>query len=205
MTSPAEPPELLPRVGAYLARLPSGVASHPECVARASLLRVSLSERPLAREHVDALPAPVRQLVACPPLDAEWVSDVHLVCVLFAIADAHGMSDEGYLSWIGELNARMFRTTFRHLMTVASPEQLVDQVAERWGVFHRGSSLAVTRQGPGNALVHLAFPPRLFHGLAVRQFAPVWQAALQIADPTSRVDLVASDDVTARFAARWRA
>lgn len=191
------------RVAAYLAKVPGGVDGHPECLARAAMLRRSLAERPLAGDHADALPPPVRQLVICPPLDGEWVSDVQLVCVLFAIAEAHGMSDADYLAWIRELNTRMLATLFAGAVAAESPEAMLLKVPERWSIFHRGSTLAVEEASSGRAVVRLSFPPHLFHGLALRQFAPVWEAALRLADPSSRVELASSDPTTGRFVARW--
>jgi len=194
-----------PRVADYLARLPAGAASHPGCLAKAAMLRRSLAERPLARTHLDALPPAVRTLVACPPLDGEWVPDVHLVCALFTIADAYRMTDDDYLGWIHALNDRMFRTLFSNLMSVESPEEILRRVPERWSVFHRGSTLAVTELEPGRAVVLMRFPPWLFHGLSLRQFVPVWEAALQLSDPAARVEPISSDEVSARFAATWGA
>jgi hypothetical protein len=191
------------RVAAYLARLPAGVASHPGCLAKAAMLRRTLTERPLALEHVDSLPPAVRSIVTCPPLDGEWVPDVHLICALFTIADAYGLSDDDYLSWIRELNVRMFKALFWNLVHAESPSEVLRRVPERWSVFHRGSTLAVTEVGARSAVAELSFPPWLFHGLALRQFVPVLEAALQLTDPSGRVECVASDQVGARFDVTW--
>jgi hypothetical protein len=195
----------LPRVAGYLARLPAGVDSHPECVAKAALLRRALGQRPLSRDHVSTLPKALRELVACPPLDGETVPDVWLAAVLLAIADVYQMSDPEYLDWIRELNSSMFNTLFRLLMKVVSPEHLVRRAAERWKVFHRGSSLAIVEVTRGRCVAQLEFPHLLFHGLALRQFAPVFEAAIQMCDPRGRVELGAFDATQALFIARWRA
>jgi hypothetical protein len=169
------------------------------------MLRRVLAERPLTGDHVDALPAAVRAVVVCPPLDGEWVSDVHLVCILFAIADALGMSDDAYLEWMRDLNLRMFRSLFWNVVKAESPEEILARVPERWSVFHRGSTLAITERQPGSARVRLSFPHRLFHGLALRQFAPIWEAALQLSDPSGRVELRGEDDGGGDFVATWTA
>jgi hypothetical protein len=195
----------LPRVAEYLAPLPAGVASHPQCVAKAALLRRALERRPLSRDHVLALPSALRELVACPPLDGESVPDVWLAGVLLAIADAYEMKDEEYLDWIRDLNSSMFNTLFRILMKVVSPEHLLRGAAERWKVFHRGSSLAIAELTRGRCVVQLNFPHLLFHGLALRQFAPVFEAAIQMCDPLGRVELGAFDATQAFFIARWGA
>ncbi len=204
--APRSPPRVaLPRVARYLAPLPAGVASYPQCVAKAALLRRALAQRPLSRDHLFALPKVLGELVACPPLDSESVPDVWLAGVLLAIADAYEMSDGEYLDWIRDLNSRMFNSLFRLLMRVVSPEHLVRRAADRWKVFHRGSSLAMVELTRGRAVARLTFPPFLFHGLALRQFGPVFEAAVQMSDPRGRVELDASDATQALFIARWRA
>jgi len=195
----------LPRVAEYLAPLPAGVASYPQCVAKAALLRRALGQRPLSRDHVLALPKVLRELVTCPPLDGESVPDVWLAGVLLAIADAYEMRDEEYLDWIRDLNSTMFNTLFRILMKVVSPEHLVRRAADRWKVFHSGSSLAIVELTRGRCVAHLTFPHLLFHGLALRQFAPVFEAAVQMSDPRGRVELGACDATQAFFIAHWRA
>lgn len=202
---PPRPPDIAPsrRVEEYLAKLPAGVEAHPECVARAAMLRRCLAEKPLSRSHADDLPGPVRQLVICPPLDGEWVSDVHLVCVLFAIADAYALGDDAYLAWIRALNTRMFQTLFAGVLNTESPEAMLDKVPERWSIFHRGSTLAAEAVEPGRAVLRLSFPPNLFHGLALRQFAAVWEALLRLADPSGQVELSSSDPTAGTFLARW--
>jgi len=195
----------LPRVAEYLAPLPAGVASYPQCVAKGALLRRALGQRPLTRDHVLALPKVLRELVACPPLDGESVPDVWLAGVLLAIADAYEMTDEEYLDWIRNLNSTMFNTLFRILMKAVSPDHLMRRAAEKWKVFHRGSSLAIVEHTRGRCVAQLTFPHLLFHGLALRQFAPVFEAALQRCDPRGRVELGSYDPTQALFVARWRA
>jgi hypothetical protein len=138
-----------------------------------------------------------------PPLDGEWVSDVHLVCILFTIADACGMSDGGYLAWMRELNLRMFRALFWNAVHAESPEEVLARVPERWSIFHRGSTLSVPDREAGRARLRLAFPPRLFHGLALRQFAPIWEVALRLSAPAGRVECVGEDEAGGDFVATW--
>lgn len=201
---PSDPAAALPRVDAYLARLPAGAASHPGCVAKAAMLRRALEQRPLSRAHLAALPSPVAQLASCPPLDGDWVPDVALACVLLAIADAYVLTDDAYLSWMRALNVRMFTTLFRTIVATVPPDVLVRSAAERWGIFHRGSALTVLESGRRAATVQLSFPPRLFHGLALRHFVAVFEAVLDLTDPAGRVALVSSDDETGCFALTWR-
>ncbi|WP_242393139.1 hypothetical protein [Anaeromyxobacter oryzisoli] len=201
---PTDPAVPLPRVGAYLAKLPAGVSSYPECLAKGAMLRRALESAPLSRRHLAALPPTAAQLVICPPLDGDWIPDVSLACVLLAIADVHLMTDEAYLSWMRALNVSMFTTVFRGVVT-GSPDALVRSAAERWGLFHRGSAISVLESSPGHAVVQLSFPAHLFHGLVLRQFVAVFEAVLALAGPAGRAALASSDDDGALFTLAWTA
>jgi hypothetical protein len=201
----ADPEIGFPSVTEYLSRLPAGHASHPQCQVRAALLRRALEERPLELRHVAALPAPVGRIVTCPPLDGEWLSDVWLACVVMAIHDAYGMDEPTYLAWLRALNVRMFDGPYRTFMKLASAEQLIQRAPERWSFFHRGSSLEIVDVAPGRCTLHLTFPPYLFHGLALRQFAAVFEAALQMADPDARVEAAGGNEVRGVFVGTWKA
>jgi hypothetical protein len=99
----------------------------------------------------------------------------------------------------------MFNTLYRILLKAVSPEHLMRRAAEKWKVFHHGSSLAIVEHTRGRCVAQLTFPHHLFHGLALRQFAPVFEAALQLCDPCGRVELGSHDPTQASFVARWRA
>ena len=64
-------------------------------------------------------------------------------------------------------------------------------------------TVAVTGQEPGRARLRLAYPPWLFHGLALRQFAPIWEVALRLSAPSGRVACVGEDATGGDFLATW--
>ena len=204
MSRPLPPRDPLPRVTSYLARLPAGAASYPECKSKALLVRRALEERPLERDVVAMLPRPIADTVLCPPLESEWVPEVHLMVVLLAIADANGLDEAAHLEWMREMNTRTLGTLFRFLFRFISPEALAKRVPERWGVFHLGSTLIAEDVRDDGCTVWLKFPPHLFHGLVLRHYAPVLEVALRIAAPGSRVVLVDETPNQGLFQAYWQ-
>lgn len=194
-----------PRVATYLEKLPAGAGSHPGCQAKAAMLRRALAEQPLTGDDLERLPPAIRPTVTCPPLDGEWVPDVHLAAVLMAIADARGWTDDAYLAWLRALNERMFRSLFPAAMAPGSVDALTRSVPERWSLFHRGSGLALAASAPGRAVIRMTFPPWLFHGLTLRQFTPIWEVALGLAARDVRVSLEEERADGAAWAASWGA
>ena len=80
--------EPFPSVRAYLERLPFGIDSHPECEVKASVLRDALASRALDSD-LDALPAPVRELVRSLPPVSAWIREVHALVAMLAIRDRY--------------------------------------------------------------------------------------------------------------------
>ena len=105
----------------YLAGLPAGLDSFPECLAKGSVLRSTLVQQPVER-LATRLPASLRPLVTDPPVDSEWMSEVKFVAIYHAVSDLQGLSDDEVLSWARERNRALFRNpAYRILMAVSSP------------------------------------------------------------------------------------
>jgi hypothetical protein len=149
-----------PRLVDYLADLPAGILSYPECQAHAGLLGAVLAAMP--RHEVEPRPDPfVAALLQ--PSRSTWIPEVRFHAALLAIADGESMSDAGFLTWVRAGNAAAYRgLVYRALMAMISPAQLLERAASRWDAFHRGSRLSVTSLGAGEVRVQLSFPPRSF-------------------------------------------
>jgi hypothetical protein len=194
----------LPRVGAYLAALPGGLESHPECVAKGSLVRNLLEGQP-AVELARRVPKALRSLAAEPPMGVEWVPETHLTALYLGLADVRGMRDEDFLLFARERNRALFRSpAYRFLMEVVSPAMLVKFASQRWGNFHRGITLEVGGVSDEGVRFLLRFPEALLPPLMIRVYAQAFVAALELAKarfPDVRVE--AEDARSARFIAIW--
>jgi hypothetical protein len=192
-----------PRLAAYLAQLPEGLRSYPECQARGSIFRQLLESRPLRAVREGAIPEALRQLGNSPPLDGDWLPEVWLGSVCLAIADLHGMDDAAFLSWVGPTNKRLFKGFHGFVISLISPDIAIRQGGGYWKMFHRGTSVTTHNLDRHLWAVRMTFPPRLFSGLLVAQYAPVFRAGLQLKTPSMRVELKEEGDEFALFHASW--
>ncbi|MGB8930359.1 MAG: hypothetical protein WCC48_03805 [Anaeromyxobacteraceae bacterium] len=188
----------------YLAGLPAGLDSFPECVAKGSVLRSTLVQQPVA-EIAARLPAPLRAIVTDPPIDSEWMSEVRLVAVYLAVTDVRGYGDAEALAWARDRNRALFRNpAYRILMAVSSPATLLRGAAMRWSNWHRGSTLEIDGILDEGVRALLRFPPGLFDELMLKVFGEAFSAGLELAHartPASTVELVEAG--VARYTVRW--
>lgn len=169
----------LPTVAAYLERLPDGIASYPDCRAKASLVSGVLESRPVDPERAD-LPKRLVELIAAPPPISSWVLETELCAVALAIYDVHfqSLGREAFVQWIYEFNSELFGTPlYRILYAFLSPVRLIKLSASRWGAFHRGTNLTVVESHRQRASLRLDFPPHLFDPLMLHGFLAAWRAA----------------------------
>ena len=188
----------------YLAGLPAGLDSFPECVAKGSVLRSTLVQQPVA-EIAARLPAPLRALVVDPPVDSEWMSEVRLVAIYLGVTDVRGYGDADVLAWARDRNRALFRNpAYRILMAVSSPATLLRGATMRWSNWHRGSTLEIEGITDAGVRALLRFPPGLFGDLMLKVFGEAFSAGLELARapaPAASVELVAPG--VARYLVTW--
>ena len=199
----------LPSVQSYLEQLPLGVASHPECEAKASVLRNALASRSLA--HVlDELPAPVRELVVDPPPVSAWVREVHALVAMVAIRDVHfpagpvGLSE--YEEWTHQRNRELLlRPLYRALFLVLSPDRLLDGMQKRWHHFRRGTSIELIERERGRATVRIRFPSNLYEETVFVGLRGALRAALEAAGAHAiEIETENAGVRDARYRLAWR-
>jgi hypothetical protein len=171
-----------PRLAAYLASLPAGIASYPEAEARASLLTTAFESR---RPILDAggLPPEVLSLFRRPPLPSAWITQVHFRAAMLALADMHFGSDEAYVDWIHELNRRLYDKPFMKVIrALVSQGRVVSTFCSRWSSFHRGVTCRCDALSGKMAIVSLTYPAHLLNRIQGRTFAISLLAALEIVE-----------------------
>ena len=174
-------PSRFAALDAYVAQLPHGWDSYPECTARAAIYRHLLDTSPLPPEAVSQLPPPLAAYVTDPRPVSDWIPEVFSQGILLAILDWHAMDSATSFKWLYRMNKDMLGgRLYQILMSVASPELLMKGTSYRWGALRRGSTFA-TSPGSGHTyLGKLTFPPHLFAELGVLAFLPAFQAVLDL-------------------------
>ena len=204
MPSSSPLPEL-PRLARYLAGLPAGLDSHRECTAKGSLVR-NLLEARSRTELLLSLPDALRPLALDPPMGSDWISEVHFIALLHAVADLGRMRDDEVLAWMRERSRALFRNpAYRILMAVVSPARLIRHGAGRWSAFHRGSTLSVADTTDTSVRIRVEFPQGLFDPLAIGAHGESFVAALEAShakEPELRVE--ATTSTSAEYVLSWR-
>jgi hypothetical protein len=191
-------------VRAYLDSLPGGLEAHPTCVAKGALVRNLLEGQP-AEELALRLPPALRRLAVDPPIGSDWVPETHLTSLYLGLADVRALRDEDFLAFARERNRMLFRSpAYRFLMEVLSPATLIRFGSQRWGNFHRGTSLDLEGVADDGVRFTLRFPEALLPPLMLRVYAQAFVAAFELARarfPDVKVE--AEDARSARFLAIW--
>jgi hypothetical protein len=192
-----------PRVAAYLAGLPQGAASYPECEMKASGYRDAIARRPIAAW--DALAEPLAQLLASPAPMSAWIPEAQGMALALAIADHHHMEDQEFLRFIFDHNRELLGSpTYSYLMRADGAQAMLKHAQVRWKAMHRGVQLEASEVDAHCCRYALSFPLRLYDPLLLKAFAQTFRAGLVLANlPEAAVELVEFTETAAVFVARW--
>lgn len=191
-----------PIASQYLAALPNGEASHPQCMVKGSVLR-SLVETSPVPFPVKELPASLATLLESPPLPNEWVSEVRFNTLMLAHEEL--MPTSVFREWVYSRNRRLFNSSlYRILFLVVSPERLLSQMSSRWSAFRKGTELTIVDRTSKHFLVDVSYPSFLYEQRVLANVCVAVTAALDAAGAHHpRVTVADIGETKARFDIRW--
>jgi hypothetical protein len=199
----------LPELRNYLASLPRGLDSFPECSVRD--FAVEAYAREFGRFGTEAgLPEPVANLFLG-RFGASWLPEVHFQAAHAAVRDLAFPDDASFYEWLYRANVELFdRPVLRSLMRLLSPTLVVIGATRRWATFHVGSVLTTGKLGrQGNremTRAKLQYPSGLFARCFLEGLEQAFLAALvasRAKDPDVKLEDVASEH--AEYLVSWRA
>lgn len=192
-------------VESYLASLPRGLASYPECMHKGEPLAVWLRRTP-TREVSRIVPQQVAQLLDRDRPVPTWVPEVHANVLYLAMREAHFSEDGAFIAHARECNRAVLETpTNRVVFWAATPRAILRAAGLRWGSLHRGSAMEVRVARDNSAEVVLSFPRGLYPELVLRGNATGFALALENAGARdAEVQLRAVEGSRAIFTGRWR-
>lgn len=190
----------LPATAAYLAALPAGLASHPECQAKASLYRAFVGER-----APPGLPDELVDLMQHPRPVTAWIPEVHSHALLLAHYDMHGHDHASFARFTYDSQTELWNSKlYAFLMKLVSPARLIASAGQRWAQFHRGSELTANELGPYEGELVLRHPSGLYDEISLIGLTEGLRAVLDVSRVPSRLRLVHHDDLGARWHVEWR-
>lgn len=196
-------PERFPLLHEYLAGLPDGLASYPECRARASLLRAVLELRE-GDGSLEGLPAEIVECFNQPPSASAWMPEVLVVAVHFALAEADGLSIDEVLELTYRANQGLSNSPmYRAITKVASPRLMLRGASMSWGLLHKGISFKV-ETSKGLAQARLSHPPGVWPRLAHESVALGFKAVIEATNGRDvTYQIVESMPEGTRIEVRW--
>lgn len=155
-------------VDAYLARLPRGAASYPDCLVQASIYEDLRSELPpLDPRDTGRLPPGLGAYIRH-GTPGEWIPEVWASSLMeLWYATACGRDEDAARARLRGLNAGVIELpAFRALVRVLSPSLALMGFARAWGINRRGTTaraaLGSRHESPRTAEVIIDCPPHLF-------------------------------------------
>lgn len=192
-----------PALAHYLAGLPHGLDSHPECAAKASLTRQILAARPL--ELADDLPSVLLDLAAHPPPTSAWIPEVHHRALLMLLYDQEFRSLEAYERFTYEMQLRLWSSRlYAVLLRWTSAPRLLSSVSQRWAQLRRGTTLRCERIEEAGATAVLEFPQGLYDEIGIVGVTAGFRAVMAMSSRhESEVRLLERSDRGARWSVSW--
>jgi hypothetical protein len=195
-----------PRLFEYLARLPDGVDSYPDQVAKAAMYVDALGDRPLDVAAGD-VPGPLLSLIRDPVAPTAWIPEVHMNAIFYAIADDHygDRHVDEFVEWTFERNLHLLRSAwFRWVFSVLKPEWILRGVERRWSQFRRGTELRLTETRSGQCRMKLIYRPYLHDEDSIQCLGAALRAgAVIVGARRVTFDVLTADEVHADFFVTW--
>lgn len=195
--------DVYPSLARYLASLPDGLASYPECKTRGTVIS-SAAHGHAADSFPDGLPACVRTMLETPPLPGAWLSAVHSDALFFAVVDRNYPSADAMLEWTKERTLRTAQSKmYRALTRIVGPSMLLRMVGHTHQMFQRGTEMHATGI-PGGMKLVMSHPPFLHSGFNHLANVAMIEALIGLATTeVAQVEMTSSEPSRAVYVAKW--
>ena len=193
----------------YLAQLPRGLDSYPECRVRGGTLVAALELLDLdGDEELETLPSAVREWVQSPPPRTRHIPEVHNLAFYCWIRDQRFQSDHDYLTFVDAVFRRFYASPLYRVAFMMSRPEVVAAASPRiWSWVRDGTRLEVLSREPGYVHLRVNTPPHLFsplHGeVLARGLGIAYRSAAPAAKPLE-VTVREQEPTALELDVRWR-
>jgi hypothetical protein len=194
-----------PSLSSYLAALPAGIDSYPECRTKGAIVRSAIDDSDLMGV-VDVAPAPIASLLRERPPITAWVPAVHADAIFHMHCDLHARSERAMLDWTYVRSTRASSSkAYRHLLAVAGPRFFLRTGAQLHGLFQQGTHLVVPELEGRRALLVLSHPPHLHSRLNQLSNVALVRALVDLTGgKETHVEMIEQSPTGARYEASWK-
>ncbi len=163
--------EDLPRTSRYLATLPAGLASYPDCVLKATYARAAQASLPDGFTAQD-FPFELQGVLYHSPSDGDHVPEVHMVALMHAMNDLVFDSEDEMIDWAERGMIRMLdESPFRGFVAMTPPDRFPRSAQWVWKTLREGSTIEVLEEAPGLVRGRIEYPEHMFDEFYTRVIA----------------------------------
>lgn len=165
----------------YLARLPAGIDSYPECRMKGAVVRAMLGTF-RGFSPPPGTPDPILDMLAHPPAPSGWANEVP--CHALMLVAAHDLlgGEANYLEHVLVGNRALLDSlVYRILFRFVSAKKVLRQVDPRWQMFHVGTKLECEAAHEHDAALVLHGPAHHVPLLVAKGYGMAIRAAIEAA------------------------
>ncbi len=202
-------PSRYPYLARYIAGLPEGLWSYPECLVRTEVHEPVRQDFPQLAELED-LPLRLTEFLSG-EYQADWMGEVIGGALSMLVRDVIFNDDATLYRWRYDEMTKLFKKpVYRVLMFLMSPGAILKSATRKWSAFHMGSKLTPgegTTQGNRiTSASTLDFPAGLFNQTYATLVATTYQAGLDCSRARDAKVVVTGLSATQSvFEASWEA
>lgn len=195
----------LVRTRAYLASLPDGISSYPECRCKAAVWKNILKWTD-TRTLPDRIPMDPPILPDPNTLNSSWIPLVKHFVGHLVLRDCLFPTDDDIYRHFLTANRRLLSgPLYRVMFAVASPKMCVQAADRRFSKLFEGITLSAVITDAHSTRVELKYPPALMPALVGRLYLTAFEMAAQLAggkDVTGKV--ISHSNTVAEYSLSWK-
>jgi len=150
-----------PRLASYIAALPEGLDSYPDCKSKGSLVRSALDGHD-PDELLPGLLPELATLVLRPPVAGFWVPAVLADAMFYAVCDRYYPTRDAMCAWTRRRVFAMGASPlYGAMLRAAGPRRLFSYAQKSHRIFQRGTECVNASLDHTHVVARLAFPPHL--------------------------------------------
>lgn len=195
----------LQRTRAYVASLPNGLDSYPECRSKGSIWKAILRATDTS-SLAGRVPPELFALERDSLYDSAWMPMVQNFACHMVLRDCLFPADRMLAEHFRKINRDLFTgPLYRVLVALASPAMLIQAADRRFAALFQGIDIKVVMTGPNSARLTQTYPPDLVPALIGRMFLVGFEVAVELAGGKNLSGRVLEHGKTeARYELRWQ-
>ena len=196
--------EHLPRTRAYVASLPKGLASYPECRGKASIWK-NIRRWTDTGQLLGRVPPELTVFSSENLLVNTWMSAAESFASHLALRDLLFASDAAIVDHFRMVDRQLLSgPLYRMLFAVATPLRVLHAADRRFNAMFEGITLVARQEDSRRVSLSLKYPPRLLPPLVGSLYLVAFEVAAELAGGKAvKSRVISHGDTAANYELTW--